>query len=67
MSPSARPNIALERTGHTIGFLPGTGVGGVWPAAHRRRSASEAQGVDTLTALRDEASCIREHKKGDYL
>jgi hypothetical protein len=30
-------NHALERTGPTTGFVPGTGLCGVWPAAHRGR------------------------------
>ena len=36
----SQPNQAVERTGHTTGFFPGAGVRGVWPAAHRGRSAS---------------------------
>jgi hypothetical protein len=35
--------------------------------AQLAHSASEVQGVETLGALRDGASCIREHKKGDHL
>ena len=36
-------------------------------AAQAQRSASEVQRVETLIAVREGASCIRENKKGDDL
>lgn len=52
MSPSARPNIALERTGHTTGFFLHAGVCDVWPAAHRGRYPKECKhGICGITLV----------------
>ena len=45
----SQPNQAVERTGHTPGVFPCAGVGGVWPAAHRGRSAAREEKEECST------------------
>jgi hypothetical protein len=55
MSTSARPNIALERTGHTTGFLLHASVSGVWPAAHRGRYTPSERHMPGISSQEREA------------
>ena len=66
-APTHSPRDAPSRTKHCSRRLKASAALPLSGAAERERSASEAQGVETLIVLRVGASCIRENKKGNHL